>query len=149
MSDEPEETWKRPSQYSPRQSGEPKKPRSERPEPEASSKHPPLFSPEWHAKRAALLAEIAERQRRQKIQWTQAQRRTSRLAFELATLERGMVGFEQAKSEYEGDAADYLTDPSHEFRIEMTPDELRAHWAAMAGKPMRKPAEMAEADYPF
>jgi len=125
------------------------KPRSEPKPDEGSGKYPPVFSPAWHALRAGVLAEIASDQRRRRVEFTPEQKRTARLAMELATLEHGMVGYDEALKAWQDDAAVRLTDPASSCRVEMTPEQLLALWRANGRKPMKPPAEMTEAEYVF
>ena len=101
MSDDQENPWKRPNPRIPPPSGEPYKRRSE----PKGDDVPAPFTPDWHAKRAEIWAEIARKQRAHRIVWTEQQRNTALLATELSMTEPGMIGHTEAMQAYQRDAA--------------------------------------------
>jgi hypothetical protein len=94
------------------------------------------------------MRDIAYAQRRNGVEWTDRNRQTSKLALDLAVLERGMIGYPEARTAYQHDAAEHMTDATHGNRIESTATELVETWKTTLPK-AKRPTEMTEDEYPF
>ena len=83
------------------------------------------------------MEEIAKSQRKNRVVWTDAQRHTSKLALDVATLDHGMIGHAESVAAYQADGAVQL-------------ERIMGHpLPPSAKREFKAPADMTESEYPF